>query len=142
MLAVFVGFEVIAKVSSTLHTPLMSGTNAIHGVIMVGAIVVTRQCALLAGQGDRLSSPDPRDGECRRRIRGHRPDARNVQGARRRKVEGLQARWREVSLETGIHVVYLVAAICFILALRGLIRTTPRPLGNASARSGWCSRSR
>ena len=39
VLAVFLGFEVIAKVSSTLHTPLMSGTNAIHGVIMVGAIV-------------------------------------------------------------------------------------------------------
>jgi NAD(P) transhydrogenase subunit alpha len=36
---VFLGFEVISKVSSTLHTPLMSGTNAIHGVIMIGAIV-------------------------------------------------------------------------------------------------------
>jgi NAD(P) transhydrogenase subunit alpha len=40
VLAVFLGFEVISKVSSTLHTPLMSGTNAIHGVIMIGAIVV------------------------------------------------------------------------------------------------------
>ena len=39
-LAVFVGFEVVSKVSSTLHTPLMSGANAIHGVILVGAIVV------------------------------------------------------------------------------------------------------
>jgi NAD(P) transhydrogenase subunit alpha len=39
VLAVFLGFEVISKVSSTLHTPLMSGTNAIHGVIMIGAIV-------------------------------------------------------------------------------------------------------
>ena len=39
VLAVFLGFEVVAKVSSTLHTPLMSGTNAIHGVIMIGAIV-------------------------------------------------------------------------------------------------------
>jgi NAD(P) transhydrogenase subunit alpha len=41
VLAVFVGFEVVSKVSSTLHTPLMSGANAIHGVILVGAIIVT-----------------------------------------------------------------------------------------------------
>jgi H+-translocating NAD(P) transhydrogenase subunit alpha len=41
VLSVFVGFEVISKVSSTLHTPLMSGANAIHGVILVGAIIVT-----------------------------------------------------------------------------------------------------
>jgi NAD(P) transhydrogenase subunit alpha len=40
VLAVFVGFEVVSKVSSTLHTPLMSGANAIHGIILVGAIVV------------------------------------------------------------------------------------------------------
>ena len=39
-LAVFVGFEVVSKVSTTLHTPLMSGANAIHGVILVGAIIV------------------------------------------------------------------------------------------------------
>ena len=39
-LSVFVGFEVVSKVSSTLHTPLMSGANAIHGVILVGAIIV------------------------------------------------------------------------------------------------------
>ena len=41
VLAVFVGMEVISKVSSTLHTPLMSGANAIHGVILIGAILVT-----------------------------------------------------------------------------------------------------
>jgi NAD(P) transhydrogenase subunit alpha len=41
VLAVFVGFEVISKVSSVLHTPLMSGANAIHGVILVGAIIAT-----------------------------------------------------------------------------------------------------
>ena len=40
ILSVFVGIEVISKVSSTLHTPLMSGANAIHGVILVGAILV------------------------------------------------------------------------------------------------------
>ena len=40
VLSAFVGFEVISKVPSTLHTPLMSGTNAIHGVVVVGAILV------------------------------------------------------------------------------------------------------
>ncbi len=40
VLAIFVGFEVISKVPTTLHTPLMSATNAIHGVVLVGAIVI------------------------------------------------------------------------------------------------------
>ena len=39
VLAVFVGIETISKVSSTLHTPLMSGANAIHGVILIGAVI-------------------------------------------------------------------------------------------------------
>ena len=57
ILAVFVGFEVVSKVSSTLHTPLMSGANAIHGVILVGAIIVadhSKTCLL-------YTSPSPRD---------------------------------------------------------------------------------
>ena len=44
-LAIFLGFEVISKVPTLLHTPLMSGTNAIHGIVIVGAIIV-------AGRGD------------------------------------------------------------------------------------------
>jgi H+-translocating NAD(P) transhydrogenase subunit alpha len=40
ILSVFVGIEVIGKVPSVLHTPLMSGANAIHGVVIVGAIIV------------------------------------------------------------------------------------------------------
>jgi NAD(P) transhydrogenase subunit alpha len=43
ILAVFVGLEVIAKVPQTLHTPLMSATNAIHGVILVGGVIVLGQ---------------------------------------------------------------------------------------------------
>jgi NAD(P) transhydrogenase subunit alpha len=39
-LAIFLGIEVISKVPTLLHTPLMSGTNAIHGIIIVGAILV------------------------------------------------------------------------------------------------------
>jgi NAD(P) transhydrogenase subunit alpha len=53
VLAVFVGFEVVSKVSTTLHTPLMSGANAIHGIILVGGIIVTGNAdsplALIAG---------------------------------------------------------------------------------------------
>lgn len=45
VLSVFVGFEVVSKVSSTLHTPLMSGANAIHGIILIGAIIVAGQTA-------------------------------------------------------------------------------------------------
>ncbi len=48
VLAVFVGFEVISKVPSLLHTPLMSGTNAIHGIILLGGMLV------LAGADDPL----------------------------------------------------------------------------------------
>jgi NAD(P) transhydrogenase subunit alpha len=40
ILSIFVGFEVISKVPSMLHTPLMSGTNAIHGIILFGGILV------------------------------------------------------------------------------------------------------
>ena len=39
-LAIFLGFEVISKVPAMLHTPLMSGTNFIHGIVVVGAIVI------------------------------------------------------------------------------------------------------
>ena len=45
VLAAFVGFEVISKVPNTLHTPLMSGTNAIHGIVVLGGL-------LLIGQAD------------------------------------------------------------------------------------------
>ncbi|MEI7443156.1 MAG: NAD(P) transhydrogenase subunit alpha [Actinomycetes bacterium] len=48
ILSIFVGIEVVSKVSAVLHTPLMSGANAIHGVVLVGAILVT-------GQSDKYS---------------------------------------------------------------------------------------
>jgi H+-translocating NAD(P) transhydrogenase subunit alpha len=40
VLAAFVGFEVISKIPNTLHTPLMSGTNAIHGIVLLGGLIV------------------------------------------------------------------------------------------------------
>jgi NAD(P) transhydrogenase subunit alpha len=39
-LAIFIGFEVISKVPTMLHTPLMSGTNAIHGIVLIGAMLI------------------------------------------------------------------------------------------------------
>jgi NAD(P) transhydrogenase subunit alpha len=49
VLAIFLGFELISKVPSMLHTPLMSGTNAIHGIILLGGMLV------LAGANSPLS---------------------------------------------------------------------------------------
>lgn len=45
VLAAFIGFEVISKVPTTLHTPLMSGTNAIHGIVIVGGMLIAGQAA-------------------------------------------------------------------------------------------------
>jgi NAD(P) transhydrogenase subunit alpha len=43
VLAIFLGFEVVSKVPTLLHTPLMSGTNAIHGIVIVGAILIANR---------------------------------------------------------------------------------------------------
>jgi NAD(P) transhydrogenase subunit alpha len=50
VLAILVGFEVIAKVPATLHTPLMSGANAIHGVILVGSMYIAATATDLLSQ--------------------------------------------------------------------------------------------
>ena len=89
VLAIFLGFEVISKVPTLLHTPLMSGTNAIHGIVVVGAMVV-----LGAPHKDtlrldrRLPRRRARLRQRRRRLRRHRPHARDVQAARARERGG------------------------------------------------------
>lgn len=45
ILSIFLGIEVIGRVPSVLHTPLMSGANAIHGVVIIGAIIIMGQAA-------------------------------------------------------------------------------------------------
>ena len=50
ILAMFVGFEVITKIPPTLYTPLMSGANAISGIVLVGAILVVGSCADAIGK--------------------------------------------------------------------------------------------
>ena len=54
VLAGFVGFAVISKVPNTLHTPLMSGTNAIHGIVVLGALIVLGSLPADAGWGVRI----------------------------------------------------------------------------------------
>lgn len=53
ILSIFLGIEVISHVPSVLHTPLMSGANAIHGVVIIGAIIVMGK----AGAGDYTALP-------------------------------------------------------------------------------------
>ena len=137
VLSVFLGIEVISKVPSILHTPLMSGSNAIHGIILVGF------------DGDRVSGPGrPADDPglfCRfpghaqhRRWGGrHRPHAGHVQGppARQRPRSSRQCRRRPQAMTLpamaaihisadGLTVVYLLSAVCFVLALKAL--SSPR----------------
>jgi NAD(P) transhydrogenase subunit alpha len=49
-LAILVGFAVISKVPATLHTPLMSGANSIHGIVLVGAMLIAAEAKDLVGQ--------------------------------------------------------------------------------------------
>ena len=49
-LAILVGFEVISKVPATLHTPLMSGANSIHGIVLVGSMVIAASATDLLSQ--------------------------------------------------------------------------------------------
>ena len=81
VLAVFVGFEVISKVPTMLHTPLMSGTNAIHGIVLLGGLIVVGAegadtLVKIAG----TVAVDLRHDQHRRWVPGDRPDARDVQG--------------------------------------------------------------
>jgi len=78
VLSLLVGLEVITKVPATLHTPLMSGSNAIHGVVVVGVMVLAATVDTPLGYGVLLVGGGLRGNECRRWIRRHRSDARDV----------------------------------------------------------------
>ena len=79
VLAVFIGFEIITKIPPTLHTPLMSGSNAISGISVVGALVAAgagrNELAAYIG----LGGGDAGDDQCGRRIPGHTPHVVDVQ---------------------------------------------------------------
>ena len=128
VLSVFVGFEVVSKVSSVLHTPLMSGANAIHGVILVGAVIVTGHAdgALAVTIGlvaVVLATVNMVGGfvvtDRMLEMFGRGPARRAAQG-RRVNVIG----------PTAEALGYLVAAVCFILALKGLSSPKTARQGN------------
>ena len=80
ILAIFTGVEVISRVPVVLHTPLMSGANAIHGIVLIGGVIVLgnagdKTCSCNAG----LCRGHSRHAQRRWRLCCHRPDAGNVQ---------------------------------------------------------------
>ena len=122
VLAIFVGIEVISKVPSMLHTPLMSGTNAIHGIILFGGILVLADAATLAGAGARICRGHFRFRQRLRRLHGHGPDAANVQ--EKEKVNSINA--------------YLIIGISvlFIVGIKLLASPKTARIGNLVAAAG------
>ena len=82
MLAAFIGFEVIRRVSPLLHTPLMSLTNALDAIAVVGAIILAGEQQEHAGDRVRHDRDHRRHQQRRGRIHHHRPDAQDVQSQR------------------------------------------------------------
>ena len=116
VLAAFLGFEVVSKVPTMLHTPLMSGTNFIHGIVIVGAILVLGFADDTFTKTDRLRRDGARDGERGRRLVRDRPHARDVQAA----AGAEEGRRRVISDPDVLGLLYLVSIVCFVLALRFL----------------------
>ena len=137
ILSVFVGIEVISKVSSTLHTPLMSGANAIHGVILLGAIIVTGSTdnglaltvglvAIVLAAVNMVGGFLVTDRMLQMFVR-KKPGTR---GARPVDPRRLLGRRRQVSIPVWAQLTYLAAAVCFILALKGLSGPKTARTGN------------
>ncbi len=96
VLAILVGFAVISKVPATLHTPLMSGANSIHGIVLVGAMLIAATADDLPSQVLSLIAVRVRHDERGRRLRRHRPDAPDVPQEARR-AEAVRAGGRGVT---------------------------------------------
>ena len=78
LLATFVGFQVIQNVSRLLHTPLMSLTNAISAIAVVGSIIIAGEEKTDAQHGARRRRRRRVDDQHRQRLPDHRPDAEDV----------------------------------------------------------------
>ncbi len=119
MLAGFIGFEVIRRVSPLLHTPLMSLTNALDAIAVVGAIILAGSQQSHAGDAARHVRDHRRDQQRGRRVRDHRPDAQDVQIQRPQ--ETLIAM---IGREHIIEIAYLIATGLFILSLKWMSSPT------------------
>ena len=131
VLAIFLGFEVISKVPTLLHTPLMSGTNAIHGIVIVGAMLVLgarRQGHLRRGS----SASSPSCSASANVVGGFVVTDRMLEMFKRREPERAakdddrDGRHAAVS-RTTTNLLYLVTIVTFILALRFLSQPDARP---------------
>ena len=145
VLAAFVGFEVISKVPTTLHTPLMSQTNAIHGIVMLGGLIVVGFADdaleyVIGVDRDRL-----RHDQHRRRLHGHRPDARHVRAQAEAEAptptpEAAEAVMPSLAvLEPGGDVatlLYIVSFSLFIFGVRRGTHPTTAKQGNLIAAGG------
>ena len=134
VLAIFVGYYVVWAVTPALHTPLMSVTNAISSVIVVGALLavgvtlVGDDSGTWLGARLRLHRADLGLGEHLRRLPGHPAHARHVQ---EEETEGAPAMTANLAA-----LLYLVAGVLFILALRGLSSPAAAAQGNMFGMAG------
>ena len=78
MLAAFAGWVIIGHVPAILHTPLMSGSNFVHGIVVVGGMFALLNASNGAGAGDRVLRRTARRRQRRRRLCRHRSDAGDV----------------------------------------------------------------
>ena len=124
MLAAFTGYEIIGRVPVILHTPLMSGSNFVHGIVLVGAMVVLGHADTPLAKVDRLHRRAARRRQRRRRLRGHRAHAGDVQVQQEGGRE-VTARWLSLLVKAS----YFVAALLFILGIK-------RMASPVTARSG------
>ena len=121
VLAAFLGFELINKVPPTLHTPLMSGANAMSGITVVGALTLVGVAALTTSVVLGVLAPDPGHDQRRRRVPGHRPDAVDLRGTQVNDVTALLA---------------LASIALFVFGLKRLSRVRTARSGNALMAAG------
>ncbi len=141
VLAILVGFEVISKVPATLHTPLMSGANSIHGIVMVGAMLIAATADNPLSYAACLRGDGLRRGQRRRRLRRHRPHAADVPQARD---AGAQAGRRgEVAVPisqewiyTFVFLAWLAGAAAFVLGLHQMNSPATARGGNRLSAGG------
>ena len=138
VLAIFLGFEVISKVPTLLHTPLMSGTNAIHGIVIVGAMLV----AGLGAQGHADAHRSASSPSCSPRRTSSAASSSPTACSRcSRSASRATKEYGRVSTNAS-NLLYLVTIVTFILALRFLSTPATRAARQLDRRGGMLARDR